>query len=53
MVSGDPEVSQGERRTTQETIHKEKITRRIGSYLAMVTSILDTEPQTFAQEVDQ
>jgi hypothetical protein len=52
MVSGDPEGGQGECRGAQEPDQREQSTSRFGAYLALVTSIRDTEPQTFAQAVD-
>jgi hypothetical protein len=53
MVSGDPEGSQGVCWRALEVDEREKSTKRFGSYLAMVTSIRDSEPTTFVQEANQ
>jgi hypothetical protein len=52
MVSGDPEGIQGECWRAQGLFKERRAPDRLGSYLAMVTSITDSEPETFAQSVD-
>jgi hypothetical protein len=53
MVSGDPEESQGERWRAQGLFKESRAPNRLRSYLAMVTSITDTQLETFAQAVNQ
>jgi hypothetical protein len=50
MVSGNLE---GERGEPKSQIRESRPPVRFGAYMALVTSITDSEPQTFAQAVDQ
>jgi hypothetical protein len=53
MVSGDPKEAKENVGEPKRQFRESRPPERLGSYLAMVTSITDTEPQTFAQAVDQ